>query len=119
MSLRGPWPFRTRQTGATPAIPAQLAALIERARLDWLAAQSEFNTVTERDLVDHAIYAIQAAERRYVYLLRLAAQMRRQATQAARGTPAEGDEVLVAQDAGELPASVTDTTGRLTSTRPA
>lgn len=55
--------------------PAGLAQLVEQARRDWLAAQRYFNEVTEPDLVDHAIYSVQAAERRYVYLLRLAARL--------------------------------------------
>lgn len=67
---------RSRSREAPEPVPHELAVLIERARLDWLAAQSEFDAVTEPDLVDHAIYAIRAAERRYVYLLRLAARMR-------------------------------------------
>lgn len=93
-----------RRAGAMPAVPARLAALIERARLDWLAAQSEFNTVTDPELVDHAIYSIQAAERRYVYLLRLAAQMRQEEPrpdrQAAGAGPQPGGTV-----AGEPPRS--------------
>lgn len=72
-----------------PAVPARLAALIEQARLDWLAAQSEFNTVTDPELVDHAIYAMQAAERRYVYLLRLAARVQQEQPRGATG-PAPG-----------------------------
>lgn len=71
-----------------PAAPPELAALIDRARLEWLAAQNEFNSVTEPDLVDHAIYAMHAAERRYVYLLRLAARLRQQAPEALTDTPA-------------------------------
>ncbi len=47
-------------------------ALIEEAKRDWQAAKNYFNSVTEPDLIDHAIYAMEAAEKRYVYLLRRA-----------------------------------------------
>lgn len=57
--------------------------LVEKARREWLAAQEEFNFVTDPHLIDHAIFSMQAAERRYVYLLRLAAR-------ACAGPP--GDE---------------------------
>lgn len=55
-------------------VPEPLVRLVEKARREWLAAQDEFNFVTDPQLIDHAIFSIQAAERRYVYLLRLAAQ---------------------------------------------
>lgn len=45
--------------------------LVEAARSEWEAAQVQFNEVRDDDLVDHAIYRLQAAERHYVYLLRL------------------------------------------------
>ncbi|NLJ55613.1 MAG: YaaL family protein [Firmicutes bacterium] len=44
--------------------------LLEKARQDWLAARTLFNSVCEKDLVDHAIYNLNAAERRYVFLLK-------------------------------------------------
>lgn len=44
--------------------------LLEKARQDWLAAIALFNSVYEKDLVDHAIYNLNAAERRYVFLLK-------------------------------------------------
>lgn len=43
--------------------------LVEKARQDWLAALSMFNNVSERELVDQAIFTLNAAERRYCYLL--------------------------------------------------
>ena len=46
--------------------------LIEEAKQDWQEARAYFNTVTEPELVDHAIYALGAAEKRYVYLLKKA-----------------------------------------------
>jgi hypothetical protein len=46
--------------------------LIEEAKKDWQEARAYFNTVTEPDLIDHAIYTLGAAEKRYVYLLKKA-----------------------------------------------
>ena len=45
-------------------------SLLEKARQDWLAAIALFNNVCEEDLIDHAIYNLNAAERRYVFLLK-------------------------------------------------
>ncbi|NLG83769.1 MAG: YaaL family protein [Firmicutes bacterium] len=49
-----------------------LATAIAAAREEWLTAQRFFECVSEPDLVDQAIYSIEAAERKYMYLLRLA-----------------------------------------------
>lgn len=46
--------------------------LVERARLEWIAAKSYFNSVVEPELVDHAIFLMEAAQRRYCYLLKKA-----------------------------------------------
>lgn len=43
---------------------------IEKARAEWIAARTYFDNVTDPDLIDHAIFAIEAAERKYMYLLR-------------------------------------------------
>lgn len=45
-------------------------ALVEEARREWHVAVSHFNQVTDHDLVDHAVYAMEAAERKYTYLLK-------------------------------------------------
>ncbi|MDO9534163.1 MAG: DUF2508 family protein [Bacillota bacterium] len=46
------------------------ASLLEKAKLDWYAAISLFNNLTDQDLVDHAIFNLNAVERRYSYLLK-------------------------------------------------
>lgn len=92
MPSGGPSLSRTQRIGVVPAVPAELSALIERARLEWLAAQNKFDTVTDPDLVDHAIYAIQAAERRYVYLLRLATRLRQEAARSGQEAVPAGRE---------------------------
>lgn len=43
---------------------------VERARRELLAARHYFENVTDRALVDHAIAVLDAAEKKYVYLLR-------------------------------------------------
>jgi len=49
-----------------------LVTLVEKARIEWEQSQVLFNEVKEPDLIDHAIYAMEAAERRYMYLLKAA-----------------------------------------------
>jgi len=47
---------------------AGITAAIKEAKEEWLAAQRFFAEVTEPDLVDQAIYRLEAAERKYMYL---------------------------------------------------
>ncbi|NYB75127.1 YaaL family protein [Sedimentibacter hydroxybenzoicus DSM 7310] len=47
-----------------------LYASLENAKKEWEEAKNIFENVSEPDLVDYAIYNIEAAERKYVYLLR-------------------------------------------------
>lgn len=51
-----------------------LAEIIDQARVDWLAAQNYYKTVTDPDLIDYSIFLIKAYERRYMYLLKKARQ---------------------------------------------
>lgn len=53
------------------ALPS-LAESVEHAREEWLDSRAYFETVSDPDLVDHAIYMMEAAEKRYVYLLKKA-----------------------------------------------
>lgn len=55
-----------------PKPAPRLADVVEQARQEWLAAQSYYNSVTDKDLVDHAVYLMQAAEKKYIYLLKQA-----------------------------------------------
>ncbi len=55
---------------------AKNAGLIERAKQDWYAAVSLFNNIEDPGLIDHAIYNLNAAERRYVFLLKEARRER-------------------------------------------
>jgi hypothetical protein len=49
-----------------------LRAAVDKARRDWIMARTYFDNVTEPDLIDHAIYCIEAAEKKYMYLLKQA-----------------------------------------------
>lgn len=49
-----------------------LPVVVEEARKEWLNAQSYYNTVSDQDLIDHAVYLMQAAEKKYIYLLKQA-----------------------------------------------
>ena len=53
------------------AVPP-LEKAVEDARREWLVAQNYYNSVSDKDLVDHAVYLMQAAEKKYVYLLKKA-----------------------------------------------
>ncbi len=54
-----------------PLLPS-LADSVEHAREEWLGSRAYFDTVSDPDLVDHAIYMMEAAEKRYIYLLKKA-----------------------------------------------
>ena len=43
---------------------------LENAKKEWEEAKNIFENVSEPDLVDYAIYNVEAAEKKYVYLLR-------------------------------------------------
>ncbi len=46
--------------------------MVEQARLEWLNAQNYYENVCDEDLVDHAVYLMHAAEKKYIYLLKKA-----------------------------------------------
>lgn len=47
-----------------------LLTLVEKARREWEEAQMLFNEVKEPELIDHAIYTMEATERKYMFLLK-------------------------------------------------
>jgi len=49
-----------------------LVELVNKAKEDWFDAKRFFDEVTDPDLVDYAIYRIESAEKKYIYLLKLA-----------------------------------------------
>jgi hypothetical protein len=52
---------------------------IEEARVEWKKARKYFDIVSDPDLVDHAIYLLGAAERKYEYLLKVKQEEREEA----------------------------------------
>jgi len=59
-----------------PVFRDKLAMLkeIRKAHSDWKAAHMKLNWVVEKDQIDYAIYALEAAEKRYEMLVRQAKQ---------------------------------------------
>ena len=47
---------------------------VEAAKQEWLIAKKYFESVTDPDLIDHAVYLMEAAQRKYMYLLKKARQ---------------------------------------------
>ncbi|MGI6149780.1 MAG: YaaL family protein [Limnochordia bacterium] len=47
----------------------KLLSEVLQAREEWLSAHSYFNNATDPALVDHSILLLQAAERKYMFLL--------------------------------------------------
>lgn len=50
----------------------QMLESIHKAQKEWLEKENYFNFATDPDLVDFAIYEIEASKRKYAYLLKLA-----------------------------------------------
>lgn len=48
---------------------------IRQAHDDWRNAEAYFQMVTDPDLIDYAIYRIDAAKIKYMYLMKLAREM--------------------------------------------
>lgn len=56
------------ESNPLPSLPV----VVEEARQEWLNAQNYYNTVSDHDLIDHAVYLMQATEKKYMYLLKQA-----------------------------------------------
>lgn len=52
---------------------------VRRAYDVWQAAQNYFDNVADPDLIDFAIYDMEAAKKRYVYMLKKAREQYREA----------------------------------------
>ena len=50
----------------------EICRAISEAHREWVDAQNFFENVIDTELVDHAIYKIEAAKTKYIYLLKLA-----------------------------------------------
>jgi len=51
---------------------AEFLSLVQTAKVEWQTAQNYFEHVCDPELVDFAIYKLEAARRRYMYLLKQA-----------------------------------------------
>lgn len=80
--VRSWWQARLRDTGSGGGIQVgitpepSLDALVWQAQRELEAARAYFESVSDPELVDHACYLLEAAQKRYSYLLRLARQGR-------------------------------------------
>lgn len=63
-----------RKTGETDIVKMHQA--IAEAKYEWEFAQSYFDSVSEPELVEYAIYNQTAAQKKYEYLLRQARQLK-------------------------------------------
>ena len=50
----------------------QFLKAVNDAREEWISAMNFFENVTEPDLIDYAIYKIEASRRKYMYLIKQA-----------------------------------------------
>ncbi|ASS77045.1 hypothetical protein CIG75_00060 [Tumebacillus algifaecis] len=70
------WIRGRRPNEAGPIELEKLQAEIEQARSEWAIAQQQLDHVSDPDLIDHAIYYLEAAERKYGFLLREAKRLK-------------------------------------------
>ncbi|MBM7623950.1 YaaL family protein [Sporohalobacter salinus] len=49
---------------------------LEDARQEWIEARKYFENVDDPDLIDYAIYSLEAAESKYNYLLKKARRLK-------------------------------------------
>ncbi|MDR5658885.1 DUF2508 family protein [Serpentinicella sp. ANB-PHB4] len=50
----------------------EMVEIIKNAHDEWKNAEQFFQSVTDPDLIDHAIYKVEAAKTRYMYLMKKA-----------------------------------------------
>ncbi|WP_282938223.1 DUF2508 family protein [Paenibacillus sp. RC67] len=68
----------------------QLLLEIGIAHTEWVAAQQRLDYVIEKDQIDYAVYAMEAAEKRFEMLIKQAKQMKLSAIDVYRGRLMEG-----------------------------
>lgn len=69
------WLMAPAEVPAAPApraLPPERREQIREALREWQAATAYFESVTDPALVDYAVYDMEAAEKRYMYLLQSA-----------------------------------------------
>jgi hypothetical protein len=68
----------------------QLLQEIGRAHMDWITAQRRLDYVIEKDEIDYAVFALEAAEKRFEMLIRQAKNLKLSAADLNRGRVMEG-----------------------------
>ena len=74
------WPYGKKSTTAKTAKETilkdkqMLVLEIRKAHQNWVAAQAHFEFALDKDQVDYAIYALEAAEKRFEMLIKQAKQ---------------------------------------------
>jgi len=64
------WLRGKRTRHVEPSEYEKLCLEIDSARQEWTVAHRHLNCVSDAELIDHSIYHLEAAERKYTYLLR-------------------------------------------------
>nr|WP_246079660.1 DUF2508 family protein [Paenibacillus piri] len=68
----------------------QLMQEIERAHMEWVTAQKRLDFVLEKEQIDYAVFALEAAEKRFEMLLKQAKNLNVSAADFHRGRAMEG-----------------------------
>lgn len=53
----------------------EFVEIVNKARVEWESAERTFHDVSDPDLVDFAIYNVEAAKAKYIYLLKQAKEL--------------------------------------------
>jgi hypothetical protein len=67
--------FEREEVSSMPAEWRLWSENLERAQQEWKYARLYFDSVTDPDLIDHAIYNLEASEKKYTYLLKQAREI--------------------------------------------
>lgn len=70
MDLSGLWRRGRHDRHHAEEPEDELQHQVSAAHREWVTAQQYFQSVSEPELVDHAVHSIIAAEQKYTYLLR-------------------------------------------------
>ncbi|WP_243633322.1 DUF2508 family protein [Paenibacillus xerothermodurans] len=68
----------------------QLMQEIRQAHADWVLAYKRLDYVIEKEQIDYAVYALEAAEKRFEMLLKQAKQMKLSGVDVPRGRVMHG-----------------------------
>lgn len=74
------WPFWTgknkKQMNDEMKDKMELLQEIKRAHREWVVARKHFDFVVDKEQIDYAIFALEAAEKRYEMLIRQAKRLK-------------------------------------------